>query len=286
MAPFCTSVFNDWCWHLNRMSNECVRWLKRHKVKTWTRSFGVEILFWIMKYSVVHLITNSLVLTALNGGICIFGDYLVERNHESQILKAICDNTTHALIGLFSALIMILEANRRIGGIERISLIVICTIVSSFIDFDHFVVAKSIKLSVIFHIIFEIQQIDDEIQLIKLMTSYFFQISESSEYWSKTIFTFYNHSNGFSGSFDSFELAFSFVSLKLVARHRSLRFFIPSYTWCNQTRIHIVAFWNHKTGTISVIHYFRNGDAIPYGQVFKCNQWRSSSIPNSRSIDS
>lgn len=96
----------------------------------------------------MYLISNRLILPILNAFICILGDHLVESNGESQLLKAICDNLTHATIGLICGLIIITEANHRIVGIERICLIGMCVVISSLIDVDHFVVAKSLKLSV------------------------------------------------------------------------------------------------------------------------------------------
>lgn len=97
----------------------------------------------------MKVILKNLALTLLNGGVCILGDFLVEQNQESQIKKAICDNATHAIVGLLSALIMIFETNCRQPQFERIAMIVITVFVSSFIDVDHFLVAKSFKLSVI-----------------------------------------------------------------------------------------------------------------------------------------
>lgn len=91
---------------------------------------------------------TNLILTILNGCICILGDSLVDINHELPILKAICDNLTHATIGTLSASILVRETYQHIDGIERITLIILCTLLSSFIDLDHFVVAKSLKLSV------------------------------------------------------------------------------------------------------------------------------------------
>lgn len=93
--------------------------------------------------------TNSLILSALNGSVCILGDYLVEINQESQLLKAICDNVTHSAVGFLSIFIMISEINHRVSGIERFWLIAIGVLVSSFIDLDHFIVARSLTLSVI-----------------------------------------------------------------------------------------------------------------------------------------
>lgn len=95
------------------------------------------------------MLLPSLILTALNGSVCILGDYLVEINQESQLFKAIFDNVTHTAVGLFSVFIMISEINHRVSGVERFWLIVIGVLVSSFIDLDHFIVARSLKLSVI-----------------------------------------------------------------------------------------------------------------------------------------
>lgn len=103
----------------------------------------------------MYLISNSLALTAINGCICILGDYLVDVNQESQIRKAICDNATHAIVGFFSAIVLILETNHRATGIERIVLVAMSVLVSSFIDIDHFLVAKSMKLSVIYFSLIE-----------------------------------------------------------------------------------------------------------------------------------
>lgn len=90
---------------------------------------------------------NSLVLSILNGGICMLGDYL-GKNQGSIITKAIFDNVTHATIGFFSAIILILESNHRIARTERCYLIFVSVFVSSLIDIDHFIVAKSLKLTV------------------------------------------------------------------------------------------------------------------------------------------
>ncbi|XP_055325218.1 transmembrane protein 267 [Sitodiplosis mosellana] len=95
----------------------------------------------------MQLYSNSLALTALNGGICLLGDYLVDVNQESQIRKAICDNATHAIVGFFGGIVLILETNHRAAGIEQIALVVMSVLVSSFIDIDHFLVAKSMQLS-------------------------------------------------------------------------------------------------------------------------------------------
>lgn len=96
----------------------------------------------------MYAISSRLILTILNAGICILGDNLVEWNNESQLLKAVCDNLTHSLVGFVSALVMVSETNNQIVGIERVALIGVSVVVSSLIDVDHFVVAKSLKLSV------------------------------------------------------------------------------------------------------------------------------------------
>lgn len=80
----------------------------------------------------------------------MLGDYLVDINHESLTAKAIFDNITHATIGLFCAIILILCSNHRIIRTEQCALIVVSVLVSSLIDIDHFIIAKSLKLTVNF----------------------------------------------------------------------------------------------------------------------------------------
>lgn len=79
----------------------------------------------------------------------MFGDFLVNTNQNRLILKAICDNLTHATVGGISTLILIQESSHSIDEFERISLILLSFVISSFIDLDHFIVAKSFKLSVL-----------------------------------------------------------------------------------------------------------------------------------------
>lgn len=92
---------------------------------------------------------SSLFLSVINGGVCILGDYLVDINHGSQMAKAIFDNITHATIGFLSAIILILQTNHRIIRSERYLLIAVSVLLSSLIDIDHFIIARSMKLSVI-----------------------------------------------------------------------------------------------------------------------------------------
>lgn len=94
-------------------------------------------------------ISLRLILPLLNGGICVLGDQLVEWNSGSHLQKAICDNATHAFIGFVNALTILYELNRRISWTERVNLVIMSMLVSSLIDLDHFIVAKSMNLTVI-----------------------------------------------------------------------------------------------------------------------------------------
>lgn len=80
------------------------------------------------------------------------GDYIENVYAHSLLWKAICDNLTHATVGFFSAIVIILKTDHRIVGMERIGLVVLSVLVSSLIDIDHFVAAKSLKLSVLIFI--------------------------------------------------------------------------------------------------------------------------------------
>lgn len=92
---------------------------------------------------------NRFILSILNGAVCILGDEMVRQYSDSLILRAICDNITHAIIGFLSVSIMILEMHEHhLSWIEKSMQLMIGTWLSSFIDIDHFLVAKSIKLEV------------------------------------------------------------------------------------------------------------------------------------------
>lgn len=93
-------------------------------------------------------IWTRILLSFLNAGVCVVGDELVKLNKKSLIRRALCDNITHTLSGLLSSLIIITELKRGIVLNEKLGLIGFGCIVSSFIDFDHFLAAKSIRLSV------------------------------------------------------------------------------------------------------------------------------------------
>lgn len=86
-------------------------------------------------------------LTILLGFICYLGDRLVE-NHSSGIEKAIFDSSTHAIVGLLSSIIIVLQIRQNVDVSEKCLLIFTCFLLSSLIDIDHFIEAKSLKLSV------------------------------------------------------------------------------------------------------------------------------------------
>ncbi|XP_066252216.1 transmembrane protein 267 [Euwallacea similis] len=85
-------------------------------------------------------------LTAGIAAVAIAGDYLVTLC-AAPFLKALSDNLTHAVIGGLSWSICYFNrqkslAETRHGFIEILS----CTLLSSFIDLDHFLSAKSLSL--------------------------------------------------------------------------------------------------------------------------------------------
>lgn len=86
-------------------------------------------------------ITNSgLSLTVII--ICIIGDECLGMTHKPQIFRAITDNIAHALIGLLSCGIVIAE------NVDNFYIAIICLIISSLIDVDHFISARSLRLVV------------------------------------------------------------------------------------------------------------------------------------------
>ncbi|XP_074114950.1 transmembrane protein 267 [Cotesia typhae] len=88
--------------------------------------------------------TLKLTTYLLLGLVSIIGDKLVSYNNNNHFLKAVIDNTTHGIVaGLSWTLIVILQ-NEPIA--KNLPSILFCTFLSSLIDIDHFVEAKSFNI--------------------------------------------------------------------------------------------------------------------------------------------
>lgn len=89
------------------------------------------------------ILTLSILSTAL------IGDYVVFQSmySQSQVFRAVTDSLVHASIGFLSSLLFF---SHDINVSHNVSVlnIIICTLVSSLIDIDHAVLAKSIHLKV------------------------------------------------------------------------------------------------------------------------------------------
>lgn len=95
--------------------------------------------------TITDLIFNvSTYLTLLIVVVAIGGDYVVETSR-SPVLKAVSDNLVHGLIGGLSWMVYCVKRRKsQLGLLE----VVLCTLLSSLIDLDHFVAAKSVLIKV------------------------------------------------------------------------------------------------------------------------------------------
>lgn len=85
-------------------------------------------------------IVNSLLSNLFITAICLLGDLGLKQRAKLEPLHiAIIDNGTHGLVGLLSGQLYF--------GWERDWLIV-CMLMSSAVDIDHFIASRSVKLSV------------------------------------------------------------------------------------------------------------------------------------------
>ncbi|XP_058463730.1 transmembrane protein 267 [Malaya genurostris] len=78
--------------------------------------------------------------------VCIAGDKLSVAIQKPHILKAVIDNVTHAWIGLMVTEIVVRNFQDQIGRNEKYALIATGCVISSLIDLDHFIEAKSLSL--------------------------------------------------------------------------------------------------------------------------------------------
>lgn len=91
------------------------------------------------------MVNLHLILSCLIGIVSIVGDVALKYEHR-PVLRAIFDNSTHALVGALSwSAIVVLSKKSVMQNLTQIS---ICFFMSSFIDLDHFIAAKSWKLDV------------------------------------------------------------------------------------------------------------------------------------------
>ncbi|XP_049293772.1 transmembrane protein 267 [Anopheles funestus] len=78
--------------------------------------------------------------------VCVFGDKLTEYVQKSALLRACIDNATHAFIGCVVAEITLHSLKYQVSHQEYCLLLFVALIVSSFIDLDHFIEARSFSL--------------------------------------------------------------------------------------------------------------------------------------------
>ncbi|CAD7002297.1 transmembrane protein 267 [Ceratitis capitata] len=83
-----------------------------------------------------------IVLTTLLTITCLLGDNSVELT-QHPLLKALADNATHALIGAFTGIAFAVQFHDRTSNLLGWFLIFTCFAVSSLIDVDHFIEARS-----------------------------------------------------------------------------------------------------------------------------------------------
>ncbi|VEN43758.1 unnamed protein product [Callosobruchus maculatus] len=86
----------------------------------------------------------SAILIALLGLIAVVGDYLVKHTN-LHLFQAVFDNTTHAIIGGLTWFIFCLKYKNS-NTLQSLAEVALCTIISSMIDLDHFVAARSLNL--------------------------------------------------------------------------------------------------------------------------------------------
>ena len=97
----------------------------------------------------IRALAPLLILEILLVGVCLVGDQLLT-DLEDGLLKALSDNITHILIGVLSWFIIIYNVKTVLSENLQTSLAqcVAAAAISSLIDIDHFIMAKSIHLEV------------------------------------------------------------------------------------------------------------------------------------------
>ena len=86
----------------------------------------------------------QVIFTSLIGIISYIGDKLLQQ--DSEVIRAFSDNLTHATVGGLTWLLVLILSKKSI--LQNISSVILCFFISSFLDLDHFLVARSWRLHV------------------------------------------------------------------------------------------------------------------------------------------
>uniref|UniRef100_A0A182XD02 Transmembrane protein 267 n=1 Tax=Anopheles quadriannulatus TaxID=34691 RepID=A0A182XD02_ANOQN len=78
--------------------------------------------------------------------VCVIGDKLSESAQKPALVRACIDNATHAFIGCIVAELVLFNFKHQLTRQEYCWLLFVATIISSCIDLDHFIEAKSFRL--------------------------------------------------------------------------------------------------------------------------------------------
>lgn len=88
----------------------------------------------------------NLALSSVIAVTCAAGDKKLKSVPTSLKKVLLVDNAIHGIVGLFSVFITFMDHS------DLFYLAIACMMISSLIDVDHFIAAKSLKLSVSFHL--------------------------------------------------------------------------------------------------------------------------------------
>jgi hypothetical protein len=91
--------------------------------------------------------TSKAMATVFVGLVALLGDYVVAQNILLEDVQAVADNLTHGAIGLLTWHIVTSHL-AKLSLIVRISEVMLCGLLASAIDLDHFAAARSLRIQV------------------------------------------------------------------------------------------------------------------------------------------
>jgi uncharacterized membrane protein len=93
----------------------------------------------------INVYKNWVINTSLCVAIivtCLIGDKKLNSTKSSHLVRALADNITHGLIGLFSGAILFVDC------LDKMYFAIFCMFFASAIDIDHFIAARSFHFHV------------------------------------------------------------------------------------------------------------------------------------------
>lgn len=196
---------------------------------------------------------KQLALPVILGATCLVGDIILDIV-KYELLRSLCDNLTHALIGALSALILVLKLHDRLSSDEQKLLVIFGFTAAALVDVDHFIEARSFRLKV------------NSTSFLKEISNLICILIGCYESEPSTVPTLQQHSvHNIACVFG--HCTFAIISTECLVGCTFYGYYDTSYTRCNEERILDSALRTHATYSVHFIYWTYCNNSVCNGRL-------------------